>query len=319
MTRFRNLLVYCQGNPAEDTAVQRAAEMAATDGVRVKILGIVGDESLRRLRQMDPYPLALMRKRKEALEHHAESLKSRGVRVSVSVRFGRPSAEIEREIAHGDHDLVLKMANPGEKASRWRFIGDTAVRLMRSSPVPLWVTRREREGVRRILAAIDPVSEPARRALDDEVMALASELAASAGGELHVVHAWDTIVLKGRVSWQEARRYAASTYLSMRRELDDYLAKYDELAGHPERIHTPRGNPDTCISQTATRIGADVVVMGNFGRTGLSGYLIGNTAEKVLPGLNASIISVKPGNGERPSRSIEEPMQNNQVAGSASG
>ena len=293
-------------------------------------MGVVGDESPRRLRQMaprplGPRPLGSLRARKAALEDHARILQARGLDVSVVVRFGCPSAEIATELKRGGHDLVLKMANPDESASSWRFTGDTAVRLMRRAPVPMWVTRRRNERATRILAAIDPIGEPARRALDDEVMALARKLAESQGGELHVVHAWDTVVLKGRVSWQEARRYAAVTYRSICRDLDEYLARYEDLLGGPcaagsgndrervrdaiERVHTPRGAPEIVIPQTAARIGADVVVMGNFGRTGLSGYLIGNTAEKVLARLDASIIAVKPGSLGLQDRSVAEPAR----------
>ena len=38
----------------------------------------------------------------------------------------------------------------------------------------------------------------------------------------------------------------------------------------------------------------DLLVMGTVCRTGLSGFIIGNTAEKVLSEVNCSVLTVKP-------------------------
>jgi nucleotide-binding universal stress UspA family protein len=38
----------------------------------------------------------------------------------------------------------------------------------------------------------------------------------------------------------------------------------------------------------------DLVVMGTVSRVGISGLLIGNTAERVLSSINASVLTVKP-------------------------
>ena len=40
--------------------------------------------------------------------------------------------------------------------------------------------------------------------------------------------------------------------------------------------------------------GIDLVVMGSVGRSGLSGMLIGNTAERILRKLPCSVLVVKP-------------------------
>jgi nucleotide-binding universal stress UspA family protein len=38
----------------------------------------------------------------------------------------------------------------------------------------------------------------------------------------------------------------------------------------------------------------DLIVMGTVGRTGIPGFLIGNTAETVLRQVNCSVLAVKP-------------------------
>ncbi|NMT50792.1 universal stress protein, partial [Vibrio parahaemolyticus] len=41
-------------------------------------------------------------------------------------------------------------------------------------------------------------------------------------------------------------------------------------------------------------IEVDVLVMGTLARTGISGYVIGNTAENILQSINCSLVALKP-------------------------
>ncbi len=43
-----------------------------------------------------------------------------------------------------------------------------------------------------------------------------------------------------------------------------------------------RGNPSEEIIRYSEEIGADILVMGNIGRTGLSRFLLGSVADKVV-------------------------------------
>ncbi|HZW60314.1 MAG TPA: universal stress protein [Woeseiaceae bacterium] len=56
------------------------------------------------------------------------------------------------------------------------------------------------------------------------------------------------------------------------------------------RAHVQRGSAAEVIPETANRIGADLVIVGNVGRRGLSGITVGNTAEKILTDVAADIL-----------------------------
>ena len=47
------------------------------------------------------------------------------------------------------------------------------------------------------------------------------------------------------------------------------------------------------VSQAA-KVGAQIVVMGTVGRTGVKARLMGNTAEKVLGHLKTDVLAIKP-------------------------
>ena len=48
------------------------------------------------------------------------------------------------------------------------------------------------------------------------------------------------------------------------------------------------------VPRLASELTAELVVMGTVGRTGIPGYIIGNTAESVLGELDCLILAVKP-------------------------
>jgi len=48
------------------------------------------------------------------------------------------------------------------------------------------------------------------------------------------------------------------------------------------------------IAPLAAELWADLVVMGTVARTGISGLIIGNTAEAILDQLTCSVLAIKP-------------------------
>lgn len=46
--------------------------------------------------------------------------------------------------------------------------------------------------------------------------------------------------------------------------------------------------------ECATALGAELVVMGTLGRTGITGFVIGNTAEQILNQIDCSVLAIKP-------------------------
>jgi universal stress protein E len=48
------------------------------------------------------------------------------------------------------------------------------------------------------------------------------------------------------------------------------------------------------IPERAERKRADLIVMGTLSRSGVRGFLMGNTAEKILQKVDCSVLAVKP-------------------------
>ncbi len=59
------------------------------------------------------------------------------------------------------------------------------------------------------------------------------------------------------------------------------------------KLHLAAGSPSKEIPRLSSKIKADLVVLGNVGRTGVQGLILGNTAEKILSRLNTDVLIVK--------------------------
>ena len=54
-------------------------------------------------------------------------------------------------------------------------------------------------------------------------------------------------------------------------------------------------SPTRAILAAEARVDPDLVVMGTVSRGGIPGFLVGNTAERMLSRLDRSLLTVKPG------------------------
>ena len=87
--------------------------------------------------------------------------------------------------------------------------------------------------------------------------------------------------------------YITSKRAERREDLQNFLSQAG-VSVERERIHFIKGTPGEAIPRFAKRRRMDLVVMGTVARSGLDGFLIGNTAEKVVSKLDCSLLAVKP-------------------------
>lgn len=82
-------------------------------------------------------------------------------------------------------------------------------------------------------------------------------------------------------------------------EADDSVARLGELkercraSGVKVEAHLASGEVSETIAATAESIGADLIIMGTHGRTGLTHALLGSVAEKTLKSAKCPVLTVK--------------------------
>ncbi len=77
------------------------------------------------------------------------------------------------------------------------------------------------------------------------------------------------------------------------KNLDELAAGY-ALEDLKHRIQLLKGEPRVLIPELAQQERINLIVMGTVCRTGIPGFLIGNTAESVLHQVDTSVLTVKP-------------------------
>jgi nucleotide-binding universal stress UspA family protein len=106
-------------------------------------------------------------------------------------------------------------------------------------------------------------SETASRAVQQAI-----ELASATGATLHLVHAWDVSPAMARVEDDGA-------------ELLDATAAVVAEAGVAVQTHVMRSDPSYALIAVAGEVGADLIVVGNRGMSGMQRLLLGSVANRI--------------------------------------
>jgi len=299
--RFKNILFFADGAIQPGPALERAVTLADTNSARLTIIDVIDehDSSPQIQSRIGSDLNAILREhRRQTLEELVKPFNRPDTLIYTQVLTGTPFIEIIRNVISNRHDLVVKAARPPDGVSE-RLFGSCDMHLMRKCPCPVWIdVPAAALPYRRILAAVDPVGDTCGEC-DRLVMDLASSLAARESAELAVVHAWrvngESMLRSGRARIPEAEldRHIEQTRLFHQEGLDKLLAEYNLSTSDP-RVHLLKGNPASRIQNLSKDLKADLVIMGTVGRTGIPGFIIGNTAEEVLQTTSASVLAVKP-------------------------
>jgi nucleotide-binding universal stress UspA family protein len=76
-------------------------------------------------------------------------------------------------------------------------------------------------------------------------------------------------------------------------ELDRLLSTVGEV-GVPYKAELVQGDPAKAIAALVKKEKIDLVVMGTVARSGLIGAIMGNTAERMIRTIRASLLALKP-------------------------
>jgi universal stress protein A len=141
--------------------------------------------------------------------------------------------------------------------------------------------------VRTILSPVD-FSEASAHALRQ-----ARALALDTGAKLVLMHAVHDPVFaytdgSGYLTPATIERYESD----VKRRLDQVAAELDTPGLVVETL-VERGTPPEAICGVAERIQADLIVIGTHGRSGLSRWLLGSVAERVLRAAQVPVLTVR--------------------------
>lgn len=317
MKRFKNILLICDRESQHDGLVARALTLAKTNEARITLVDVLDVEAGELSAVLAGFPDSRGEAfEQEVLDFHrarladiAASLRGEGIMTRDVVLQGIPFVEIIRMVMRDGHDLVMKGAGGGRAGLPLLFTS-TDMHLLRKCPCPVWIMKKESgRHFARVLAAVDPSSQEERGPeLDKLILDLATSLSERDGSELHVVHAWRLLGEESlrhsaflRTSEPEIERLLEEEEQRHRRQLDAALTPY-KITDRQDHVHLLKGDARWLIPELARDTRAELIVMGTVGRTGISGFFIGNTAESILSQVDCSVLAVKPPGFQSPVR-----------------
>jgi universal stress protein E len=301
MRRFQNLLYVTRGTAGQIDALKQALALARNNGAELHAL-VVSPVLPKKLETHEASYETSLAERIEADIANAQSelkMNPDEVSVSVAVECGdTPAVRIVRRVLRGAHDLLVKESEPDVRQG-FRALD---MELLRSCPCPVWLCRPiSRSGPEiRVAAAVEPqTSEAAARDLALQLLQLARSLADSCNGELDIISCWDFAFENDfrNSPWTTMSEEALTeTIDTTEREHLDALQEVirESGIGGRIRVHHARGRPDQTIPKLVDTLDIDVLVMGTVARTGLQGFIMGNTAENVLREIRCSLVALKP-------------------------
>lgn len=301
---FRKILVATDFSEHAGAALGRAVSLAERTGAAVSVLHVV-DHVISQVPgtsfaghwRIAPAEVrkAEKRLRKESEERLGDwtaPFRKTGVTLRTETVVGTAFIEIIRAVLRQKSDLLLA-GTRGLGALHRLLVGSTAERLIRKCPCPVWIVHPEHEWpIRRILVPVD-LTEVSGKCLN-----LAATLAQFWKCEVQAFYVLNEPAAEASIEMIQGRGTSlAQQRRDYRQAAADHLHEF--VAAHtPAGIEVEErlavGHAWRMIGLSANRIDASLIVMGSVARTGISGLLIGNTAEKVLRNCDRSLLTVKP-------------------------
>ncbi|MEE9350616.1 MAG: universal stress protein [Thiotrichaceae bacterium] len=285
MKYFQNILVALDYQAGEQAEIDHALILAKSHSAKVTFISVIAplpNDAHLEISAMSPEERLAKQitTRETELESVAECIKSHNIEVEIIVVSGAaPSDEIIKQVLRNGHDLLMisERENPSIKN---KLIGGTAKQLLRKCPCPVFAVHPNHSGeYDRIMATIDVSqhNDVNNTQLNEAIVFAAEAITEADHSELSLLNIPPS---------EEAK----PAHL----ESINKCLRSKEINIDPENILLETGDPISVIVETSKAQNIDLLVMGMLSRTGIQGFFIGNTVEKIMDNVECSILTIKP-------------------------
>ncbi len=301
---YKKMLVPLDGSELAEVVFVYARELASRLGLDVILFHVYSPEEVELL----PMRRAYIDRKVETMKRQLETQTKTGakpvsekIKVHGELAEGYPAEEIIRCADDKGIDLILMATHGRSGVKRWAM-GSVADKVLRASKVPIWLVRAgippetvfDKWPMRKILVLLDG-SE-----LAESVLPQVEAIAKQRGTELI-----DVVLLEVLEPIPPAVYYFyytvpinwGDTIARSKQEVEEYLAKTEKRlkdAGLKVQSELLMGKPAETIVDYVNRNPVNLVVMSTHGRSGLSRWVFGSVAERVLLGVSSPIFLVRP-------------------------
>ncbi|MFN3891041.1 MAG: universal stress protein [Beijerinckiaceae bacterium] len=280
---MRSVVVATDFSTRSDRAIRRGVLIAKTSNAELRLVHAVDDDQPRRLIEIE------CAEAQRLLASQAETLrKLDSVEASFSVTLGDPFSSVTQAASDFGCDLLV-IGPHRRQLLKDAFVGTTAERIIRTSRAPVVMANATPASpYRHILVAVD-FSDSSASALR-----LVAGMDWGDTPAISVVHCFDPPeqTMRGMlvVSDEDMIRYLADARARASAELASFLRDV-QIRPVRQTVETIRTDASAAIRSVASSAGADLIVVGQRGRSGFAKVMLGSVAEAVLRSAEVDVLA----------------------------
>lgn len=302
MHRYQNILYVMDPNKEETGGFKQALSIARNNDAALHLLLLYSELPAELRSQQAMFEDFLAQRLMRVLEEANAAIQYDRSRITTEVLMSDASLAIAitRYAIRHEHDMVIKESESMQEHEKGFKAVDMT--LLRKCPTALYLARpiaHSRDTIR-VAVAVDPLAEDEmEHDINLRLLQLAREVADTCSGSLDIVSCWDYAYesyLRHNAWVKISNEDISDALLNAQAEHRSALNSLIKVSGieGKQHIHHLHGDASELISEFAEREAIDIMIMGTVGRTGIAGYLIGNTAETIFEKLDCSLFTLKP-------------------------
>jgi len=313
MRQITNILAYFEEQP-EAADLELAVSVAREARAKITLASVVkpaksqilfarADFDFKKIEEL------LVQERRSQLEDAIRQAPSDDVDIATHVYVGDPVETVIEAVQKEAYDLLIKTHPKGGETGQPEF-GSLDLRLMRGCPCIVAMARAGQTYSERSVAALDiddgdeTIADLNQEILDS--MSLLAHKNFMGLQEIHILHVWsvygEQLYKRGMAKLPEDQfRDIMHEEESRRKQwlqgrIDQYRSTLGKIAAEHfnPKLVLLHGDPNTVIAQYTNEINADTLCIGTVSRSGISRFLMGNTAESILNQVHCSVVTHKP-------------------------
>ena len=286
MERLRTIIAVIDPSEEKQISLEKALPLARK--TKANIIAYLCDylphEKMTKATSVREGRKTFVAERKAWLQGIIDTLDTSDVMVEVKVEYGKFwYTAVLRAASRLRGDLIIKSTEKHSKSKRL-LTKTSDYTLLRRSPCPVLLARDSQPWQQgKLLAALDLESEDEGHfRLNSSIMHKAHFFHDLLGLDVHIVSACNP---KGEFA-----------QLSADDSLDDGLTPAEQVGEYfdvpTDHIQLIDGPAVDVITKTAKDMSPDMIIIGTVARTGVKGILVGNTAERILDGIDCDILAI---------------------------
>ncbi len=308
MSSIKKILVALDDHSNERLVIQKGLSLAKEHHAQIMVLTVLNQtdkmaHTFSDVISEEKFLAYVFDHQRERIEEIIQEYNTHNIKISCEFDTGDPYLKIIQRAFDFSADIILHSSH-SEQQERL-FFSSADWRLIRKSPVPVWIVKNEEPDIpKKMMVAIDVTQDSGDMDFNKIILNLAAQIARASNAQLDVVSVWE-------VFGEQSARYSPLLNVS-KQQIEDIIEKtaseiqtrQNELKNwlsdtHPDctaliKWVIEKGEASELISRYAHDQDIGLLIIGTVNRTGIAGLFIGNTAETVLSKVKCSVLTIKP-------------------------